>query len=136
MAGLANYLIYYTNKIPPFENCHTNRFLSDHLSRYVLRIGANDGAASPRRSGEQTCTKLSSPHLSTWLYCSGNASCIFGFKRNTEPLKLDSCSPAVSTWATFFLSLRDRDTEVVQLHAQVVACCHAGANCVRWCNLN
>lgn len=44
MAGLANYLIYYANKTPAFENCPKNTFPSDCSTQYVFCVSTHDGA--------------------------------------------------------------------------------------------
>ena len=84
MAGLANYLIYYANKNPAFENCPKNTFLLTvrpsmcfvavlMMELLFLSILKNKDAQI-----------LSSLRLYTLLHFFGNALCIFGLKATTK----------------------------------------------------
>lgn len=55
MAVLANYLIYYANKNPAFENCPKNAFLLT-VRPSMFCSSTHDGAAFPQYSEEQRCT--------------------------------------------------------------------------------
>jgi len=84
MAGLSNYLIYYANKTPAFENCPKNTFPSDCPTHYVFCISTHDGAAFPQYSGEQGRTNLCVLHLYALLAFFSNALCIFGLKPTSK----------------------------------------------------